>query len=187
MTERPFYARLFQLCSKFIAWCTCPCILSFLPLLPLCQELRTHIPHALLAQPEKYGTVTATVLPDWTGTLMRRLTALIQAASTATSDVFFFVFFIHLEDPPPLCSYMCICFVVFHVFNCARSECSAPLCRWRNLQGENHQRAIALLDYKLFAGSEGTLILLISTSTLTAGTRATQTCHCLSSADIQAF
>lgn len=101
--------------------------------------------------------------------------------------MFFFFFFIHLEDPPSLCCYICICFIVFHVFICARSEFSAPLCRWRNLQGENHQRAIVLLGYKLFACSEGTLILLISMSTLTAGTRATQTCHCLSSTDIQAF
>lgn len=86
--------------------------------LPFCQELGAHIPHALLAQPEKYGTVTATVLPDWTGTLMRRLTALIHAASTEA-----FEYFYSFTGPPPMCSYT-VCFVFVHFFVRVRSTCS---------------------------------------------------------------
>lgn len=96
-------------------------------LLPLCQELGANIPHALLAQPEKYGTVTATVLPDWTGTLMRRLTALIQAASTANSEDFYSF------TGPPLCvSIHVFVFVIIHLFMQVRSACSLySLCRWK--------------------------------------------------------
>lgn len=114
-----FFLFFNEIFSDFFRWYSdifCVCVLPVLfyvhgvmhlpsPsfLLLLCQELGANIPHALLAQPEKYGTVTATVLPDWTGTLMRRLTALIQAASTANSEDFY-----SFTGPPSVFPYMCL-------------------------------------------------------------------------------
>lgn len=108
---------------------------------PLCQELWAHIPHALLAQPGKYGTVTATILPDWTGTLMRWLTALIQAASTALSEAsseVFYSFIGYLAVTAPLlcaCVWVCPC---VHVFMCMHVNW-VPLCAcvmWLCVGGE---------------------------------------------------
>lgn len=149
-------------------------------LLPLCQELRAHIPHALLAQPEKYGTVTATVLPDCTGTLMRRLIALIQAASTATSPHFY-----SFTGPPSVLPYMCLSLSVFAHIRSVCSVYSLPLCRRRTCRGSTIKESLHCL-VTVLPGSGETLILLISTSVLTAGSKAPQTCHYLSSADIHA-
>lgn len=56
--------------------------LVFCPSFPF-ASLPKNYKHTLLAQHGKYGTVTATVLPDWTGTLMRWLIALIRSQSDA--------------------------------------------------------------------------------------------------------
>lgn len=112
----------------------------FLPLASLCQELRAHIPHALLAQPEKYGTVTATVLPDWTGTLMRRLTALIQAASTATSDVFFLFIWKTPRLCAPICVFVLLCSMYLFVrdLNVLRLCVGGETCRARTIKERSH-------------------------------------------------
>lgn len=107
--------RLF--CFKFVAWCTCPCILSFLPLASVPRTLSTHSTCTLGSAWEIWnGYSNCSAWMDWD---IDETADCPYSGSINSSFWGFLRSCIHLQDPP-LCSYIYVCFCVhaFYFCNC---------------------------------------------------------------------
>ncbi len=107
-----------QFCSKFIAWCTCPCILSFLPLASLPRTRSAHSTCTLGSAWEIWnGYSNCSAWLDWD------IDETADCPYPGSINNFWGILriFIHLQDPP-LCSHTCVCLCV-NAFICASEIC----------------------------------------------------------------
>lgn len=128
----PVFCIFHPFCFKFIAWCTCPCILSFLPLAPVPRTPSTHSTCTLGSAWEIWnGYSNCSAWMDWD---IDETADCPYSGSINSSFWGFLRSCIHLQDPP-LCSYICLFLcsrvLLLQLWSAWSAYTLCLLCRWR--------------------------------------------------------